>query len=348
LTLIEEAPPTDVIIPPLSGIQKAAILLVTLGEQASAAIVQKLSDEELRKVTQSIAGMQSISPQQAEQVLEEFCQATVVRNFPSRGGADYAKRVLTSAFGREGGNRLVDEMDLNGGGTRSGIEPLRATDPQQLARLIMGEHPQTVAIILAHLPQTQAAALLASLPQDRRADITIRMANLDQISPDIIMRIATVLGHKIKSLGRVKREPIGGARAVAELLNRMDGAVCDEILEGVREREEALEEGIRHYMFVFDDLLLIDAKGVKEIVAKVDRKLLVMGLKGTSDQMKNHILSSMSSRGAEMLREDMDALGPIKIREVEAAQQQIIAVVRALEAEGVLSLKGGGDEQYVV
>jgi flagellar motor switch protein FliG len=174
-----------------------------------------------------------------------------------------------------------------------------------------------------------------------------RIADLDRVSNDVVARISVVIGEKLKSVGEVKTEPHGGPRTVAEILNRMDSAVSEEILTNMQE-QQALVDAIRHYMFTFEDLLLIDATAMKEVVAKIDRKLLTIALKGTSDQLKNHFLQCMSARGGEMLREDMDAAGPVRIRDVEQAQQQILAVVQQLQSEGVLSLKGGGGDQYVV
>jgi flagellar motor switch protein FliG len=176
----------------------------------------------------------------------------------------------------------------------------------------------------------------------------MRIANLDQISPEIIGRIASIIHQRLKGLGQLSRQSYGGVRAVAELLNRLDSSVSKEILENIGAQEAGLAEQIRHLMFVFEDLLLIDPNGIKEILSKVDRKLLTVAMKGTSEQLKNHILGCMSQRGREMLLEDMEAMGPVKIREVEAAQQAIIAVVRQLESEGVLSLKEAAGEQYVV
>jgi flagellar motor switch protein FliG len=181
-----------------------------------------------------------------------------------------------------------------------------------------------------------------------RADVAQRMASLDQISPDIITKIAGVIGQKLQALGEVSRESYGGVRAVAEILNRIDSITSRGIIESIEQQDTNVAQTIRHLMFVFEDLLLIDQLGLKEVLAKVDRKLLTVALKGTSEQLRNHMLGCMSQRGADMLREDMDALGPIKIKEVEASQQQIIAVVRQLESDGVLSLKGAVGEQYVV
>jgi flagellar motor switch protein FliG len=203
-------------------------------------------------------------------------------------------------------------------------------------------------LVLSHLGPTQAAALLTSLPAAQRGDIAMRMASLDQISPEIIHKIAAVLGNKLKALGEFSRESFGGVRAVAEMFNRLDSGASKEILSAIQSQDETLFETIRHLMFVFEDLLQIDSHGLKELVAKVDRKALTLALKGTSEQLQNAIMGSMSQRGAEMLKEDIEALGPVKIRDVEAAQQQIISVVRDLEAAGTINLKAAGGEQYVV
>ena len=232
-------------------------------------------------------------------------------------------------------------------GHNKNIETLQKADPNQLSRFIESEHPQTIALILSHLSPAQAASLLTNLAPQIRSDVVLRMAQLDRVSPEIVARVSVVITEKLKTLGELKMEAHGGPRSVAEILNRMDASVSDEILSNIQD-EQPLVDAIRHFMFTFEDLLLIDAMAMKEVVAKIDRKLLVVALKGTSDQLKNHFLQCMSQRGGEMLREDMEAAGPVKIRDVEAAQQQILTVVQQLESQGVLSLKGGGNDQYVV
>jgi len=272
----------------------------------------------------------------------------VARDYVMKGGVDYARRLIYNAFGVENGRSMMDRLVKTLGNETLSFDALRKTDPQQLAKFIHSEHPQTIALILSHLNPSQAAGLLLSLPVEMRADVALRMANLDQISPEIISKIATVIGTKLKALGELSREAYGGMHAVAEMFNRLDSNTSKEILETIEQTNPTLAETIRHMMFVFEDMLLLDANAIKEVLAKVDRKILTVALKGTSEQMKNHLLQAMSQRGAEMLREDMEALGPIKIKEVEAAQQQIIAVVRQLEAEGVISIKGTAGEQYVL
>jgi flagellar motor switch protein FliG len=225
---------------------------------------------------------------------------------------------------------------------------LQKLDPQLLARFVESEHPQTIALVLAHLSAGQSAAVLRSMPAELRGEVTIRLASLDQISPVVMNKISAVISRKLQTLGEVKRESSGGLRAVAEIFNQLDGEMSNEILAQVGERDAALVESIRQKMFVFDDLMMIDANGVKELLGRADRKQLTIALKGSSDELRKHLLQGMSQRGAAMLMEDMEALGPVKIREVEDAQQMLIALLRQLEQEGVVSLKGGGDEQYIV
>jgi len=331
-----------------SGLQKAAVLMVTLGEELSGTVLKHLEEDEVAAIGKEVARIPAITAVEAEGILDEFYQMSMAQDYVLKGGIEYARKMLVSAFGPEMATRILDRLVKLLGHDTASFDALQKADPQQLAKFIHSEHPQTIALILSHLGSSQAAGLLFSLPPEIRADVALRMANLEQISPDIISKIAGIIGQKLKALGELSRESYGGVRAVAEMFNRLDSATSKEILDTIEAQDPNLAETIRHLMFVFEDLLLIDQNGIKEILARVDRKLLTVALKGTSDQLKNHFMQCMSQRGAEMLREDMEALGPVKIKEVEAAQQQIISVVRQLEAEGVLSLKGAVGEQYVV
>jgi flagellar motor switch protein FliG len=311
-------------------------------------LLQQLGEEDVQTVSREVARITAISADQAESVLEEFHQLTMAGDYIARGGIDFARKLLLRAFAPDVAKRLLDRLSKALGSEAASFDAIQKADPQQLAKFIHNEHPQTIALVLSHLNPSQAAALLISLPPEMRSDIAQRMASLDQISPEIIMKIASVIGSKLKALGEFSRESYGGVRAVAEMLNRLDSGSSRVILDHIEQQDTNLVETIRHLMFVFEDLLLIDPLGLKEVVGKVERKVLTVALKGTSEQLRNHIMTCMSQRGAEMLREDMDALGPVKIKEVEAAQQTIIALVRQLEAEGVISLKGTVGEQYVV
>jgi len=330
------------------GIRKVAILMIMIGAEASSTILRELDEEEVQNITREIARVQTLTSDEAEGVLEEFYQMSLAHDYVIKGGVDYARKVLVNAFGNEPAKRMLDRLMKQISNETLTFDALQKTDPQQLAKFIHSEHPQTIALVLSHLNPSQAAGLLSSLPGELRADVALRMASMDEISPEIISKIAAVIGSKLKSLGELSREAYGGIHAVAEMCNRLDSTTSKEVLEYIDQTNPHLGETIRHLMFVFEDLLLLDINAVKELLSKVDRKILTMALKGTSEQLKEHLLQAMSQRGAEMLREDMDALGPIKIKEVEAAQQQIIAVVRQLESDGVISLKGAAGEQYVV
>ena len=332
----------------IPGLRKAAILMVMIGDEASSAILRQLDSGEVDEISREIARVQALTPEEAEGVLEEFHHMVTAHDYVIKGGIDYARRVLVSAFGDDQAQRMLDRLMKSLGNEALSFDALQKTDPQQLSKFIHSEHPQTIALILSHLNPSQAAALLSSLPKELRGDVATRMASLDQISPDIISKIANVIGLKLRALGEMSRESYGGVDAVAEMLNRLDSTATKDILEDMEAANPAMAENIRHLMFVFDDLLLLDVNSIKELLAKIDRKILTVALKGTSEKMKTHLLQAMSQRGADMMREDMDAMGPIKIKEVESAQQQIIAVVRQLEPEGVISLKGATGEQYVV
>jgi flagellar motor switch protein FliG len=326
----------------ISGLRKAAMLIVLLGEEASVQLMRELSEEEIQSVSREVARISTIPNEEGEAVLEEFYQMCMAREYVSRGGIDYARKLLMSAFGPETARKLVDRLVKTLGNDTAAFDALQKADPQQLAKFIHS------AFILSHLSSSQAAALLFSLPAQIRADVALRMAHLDQISPEIIHKIAAVIGQKLQALGDFSRESYGGVRAVSEMFNRLESGASKEILESIEKENAALADTIRHLMFVFEDMLLLEGNSLKEVLTKVDRKILTLALKGTSEQVRKHFVACLSQRGAEMLLEDMDAMGPVKIKEVEAAQQQIIGVVRQLESDGTINLKGAGGEQYVV
>ena len=332
----------------MSGPRKAAILMLCLGEQSAADLIKHLSGEEVNQVSREITLLKEVTPDQAEAVLQEFYEVSMAREYVIKGGIEYARKMLIGAFGPETARKLLDQLAKTLESELASFDTLQKADPQQLAKFIQGEHPQTIATVISHLNPSQAAALLLALPPALRSDVALRMAHLDQISPDVIAKIASVISQKLNSLGELSRESYGGVRALAEMLNRLDSGSSKEILDAVDQQDPNLAESVRHLMFVFEDMMLIDINGMKEVLSKVDRKLMTIALKGTSEQLQNHFIQCMSQRGSEMLREDMDAMGPVRIRDVEAAQQQIIAIVRQLESQGTISLKGTVGEQYVV
>ena len=332
----------------MPGLRKAAILIVALETDVASEVMAHLNEDEAAMISREVARLPSVSAEVAEAVLEEGYQLTLAHNYVVKGGVDYARNMLLKAYGPDQARKLVDRLMKAIGTDSASFDALQKADPQQLAKFIHKEHPQTIALVLSHLNSSQAAALLASLPLELRGEVSLRMANLERISPEVISRIAAIIGQKIRALGEFSREAYGGVRAVAEMFNRLDSGMSKDILNDLEKQDQDVTESIRHLMFVFEDLLLMDQSGVKEVLTRVDRKLLTLALKGTSDQLRVKFLECMSQRGAEMLREDMDSLGPVKIKEVEGAQQQIIAIVRQLEAEGTVSLKGAVGEQYVV
>src|SRR5580693_1590499 len=280
----------------LSGVRKAAMLLIVLGEQSSAEILTQLSEDDIQKVSREVAKITSISADQAESVLNEFHQISTARDFMARGGIDFARKLLNRAFPPEVARRLVDRLQKAMGADAASFDAIQKADPQLLAKFIHSEHPQTIALVLSHLNPSSAAALLTSLPPGIRSDVAQRMASLDQISPEIIMKIAGVIGQKLSALGEFSRESYGGVRAVAEMMNRLDAGSSREILDHIDGQDTNLGATIRHLMFVFEDLLVIDPAGLKEIVSKVDRKILTVALKGAGEQLRNMFLETMSAR----------------------------------------------------
>lgn len=332
----------------LPGIRKAAITVVVLGDEVASPLLRLLAEEEVEAIGKEITKLDMVTAEQTEKVLQEFVDLSLARGYMVTGGVEYAKRLLNKAFGPDRARAMIDRLLKSLGTELPNFDSLQKADPQQVAKFMQSEHPQTIALVLSHLNPSSGAGMLMALPADLRADVSRRMAHLDQISPDIVRRIAGILEQKLRSIGTFSRESYGGVSAVAEMFNRLESNAGQELLEKIEKLDEPLGEAIRNLMFVFEDILLIDTMGMREILSRIDKKTLTVALKGTSEKLREHFLGNMSERGAQMLREDMEALGPVKIREVEYAQQQVIAAIRTLESEGVLSLKGAVGEQYVV
>ncbi len=331
----------------VTGIRKAAILMVLLGDEASAGVFRYLQEDEVQEISREISRLGKIDSETADSVLDDFHRMTLAQSFLARGGAEFAKRLLVKAFGADQSKKLLDRLNISLQGTIVGFDSLQKADPAQLSRFIQNEQPQTIALVLAHLNASQAAALLGSLPAHLRAEVIMRMANLEHISPDVINKITTILEQKLRSLGDFSRESYGGIRAVAELINRLETKAASSILEKIENDNPALALSIRNLMFVFDDVMLIDDPGMREIIQRIDKKALTVALKGCSEELKTQFFRNMSSRAVEMLKEDMDVLGPVKVKDVEAAQQQIVSIVRKLDEDGIISLKGGGGDEYI-
>ena len=330
------------------GVRKAAILMMILGDERSAEILRQMNEDHVQDITREISRLSTVLPEERKQVLEEFARAYETSGLAISGGIEYATSVLVAAFGPETGKRMAERVLKSMGSETSNLGALQKADAQALAKVVHRERPQTIALIMSHLGPSQAAKLLAALPGKIRPEVIRRMASLDQISPDMVNKIAKTIGSKLRLLGDASFESYGGVRAVAEVLNRVDTTTSEEILKLITEEDQNLAQTIGNLMFVFDDLLHVDKDVIKTLMGKVDRKDLVMALKGTSAQMKEHFASLMSSRAAETLFEDMEALGPVRIREVTEAQQRIITIARLLEAEGSISLRPSSGDKFVV
>ena len=331
----------------LSGTKKAAILVLALGEEASSQMFAHLQEEEIEKIAKEVAALGPVASETGERVLEEFHHLTQAANYVTHGGVEYARRLLQRTFGKEDAHRILDRV-VRSFKTTAGFATLEKTDPQQLSKFILGEHPQTIALILAHLNAANAAQLVTLLPDELRADVLTRMASLDEISPDVITRISSVIEQRLKPVSGFSREQHGGVRAVAELCNRLDRGVSQPVLEAIEGVSPDLAVSIRNLMFVFDDLRHVEDNGLREIIQRADKKVLTIALKGASEDIRGRFFANMSKRAAEMLKEEMEVMGAVRLREVEKAQQEIVAIARKLEEEGLIVTGAAAGEAYVV
>jgi len=330
-----------------SGLKKAAIVSLMLGEEASAEVFKHLTEEEVERLAKEVAALGPVSTALSEKVLEEFHQTAIAADYVARGDLDFARKVLQKSLGPEGARKIMDRV-LRSFQSTAGFTSLEKADPQQLSKFILGEHPQTIALILAHLNPSNAAQLVTLLPDVLRVDVLTRMASLEEISPDVITRISGVIEQRLKTLGGPSREQHGGVRAVAELFNRLERTVSTPVLEAIEAKRPELAVSIRNLMFVFDDLVNVDDNGMREIVQRADKKALTVALKGASEEIRKRFFGNMSKRASEMLREEMEVLGAVRLRDVEKAQQDIVAIARKLEEEGVIVTGAAAGEAYVV
>ncbi len=293
---------------PLTKTEKTAIVLITLGAQASAGVLRHMSEDEAATITAAIAKLGQVTKQQEEAVLTEYYQDLHDRQGCSPSGLEYAQKLLKEAFPPELASRLGDRLVRSLGQDTIDIQSFRKIDPQQLAKFIHDEHPQTIAIVLSYLDPSQAAILISSLPPEIQADVAIRLAALEQISPESFRTIASVIGQKLRNLGGLTRES-GGVRVVADLFNRLEPATRGPLLDVIETENPPLFENIRRLMFVFEDLTTLDPTAIKELTTRLDRKLLLIAMKGASDELRNHLSQGLSQRGIEMLKEDLASAG---------------------------------------
>jgi flagellar motor switch protein FliG len=332
----------------MSGPRKAAILLTVLGEDAAAPILRNLPDEDLERITEEVVNMGQVPLEMTVQVLEEYHEMMTAQEHIAVGGQDVAVRLLVKAFGEAGAKSMVDRLTQSDDAKSFRIETLKKADPQQLARFLVGEHSQTKALILGHLDAKQASALLMKLEPEVRADCVRRLANLGNFSPEVAGKVSAVLNRRLRSVGDQSRKTGNGFRNIAELMNRLDPVSAREILDSIEREEPKLAISIRDLMFTFDNFLEVPEQEMRELMNSIDKKTLMVALKGTSEDVRSHFYRTMSSRAVEMMKEDSEVMGPVRSKDVAKAQGEIVAIARKLEAEGKIVLKSEGEDEYVL
>lgn len=327
------------------GVKRAAAIMIALGEEITAPVLAHLDDDEVSELTKEIATTKVVSPDKMDEYIEDFYNMMLAKKFIAKGGLEYAKSVLIKSLGPERARKIIDRLTkmLE---QSSGFDFLAKIDPKQLAKFIQTEHPQTIALILAHLDPSQAAESLAQLPEEMKADITLRISNLQDISPSVVKTLARVLEERFESLSSYNVE-VGGVKSVAEIFNRMDRNTSKTTLEKLEKESPELVASIRDMMFVFEDIKTLNDVALQEILKKADKKALTLALKGTDEEMQERFFKNMSKRAVETMKEEMDYMGPIKVKEVEKAQHEIVSIVRELEEEGIVSIGGSEEDQYV-
>ena len=330
----------------MSGLQKSAILLIALGPEKSANLFKHLKEEEIEELTLEIANTRSITPQIKEGIIEEFYQLCLAQQYIAEGGIGYAKELLEKALGTEKAMSVIGKLTAS-----LQVKPfefVRKTDASQLLNFIQDEHPQTIALILSYLSPMQASMIISALPPERQADVAKRVAMMDRTSPDIIKEVEKILESKLANLVNQDYTIIGGVDAVVEILNAVDRGTEKHIMETLEIEEPELADEIRKKMFVFEDILLLDDRSIQRVLRDVDNNDLAVALKGANENVQAAIFNNLSKRLAAMIREDMEYMGPVRMKDVEEAQQKIVNIIRKLEdsAEIVIS-RGGGDEIVV-
>lgn len=330
----------------MTGTQKAATLLIALGPEKSAAIFKFLKEDEIEQLTLEIANTRSVVPQVKEDILSEFYEVCLAQQYIAEGGIGYAKELLEKALGEEKAKYVIGKLTAS-----LQVRPfefIRKTDASQLLNFIQDEHPQTIALILSYLPSLQSSAIISSLTPDKQADVAKRIAQMDRTSPDVIKEVERVLERKLSSLVNQDYTIVGGVDSIVGILNAVDRSTEKHIMETLEIEEPELADEIRRKMFVFEDILSLDDKSIQRVLREVDNNELAIALKGSNEEVQNVIFNNLSKRLATMIKEDMDFMGPVRLKDVEEAQQKIVNIIRKLEdsAEIIIS-RGGGDEIVV-
>lgn len=333
--------------PAMSGVRKAAILVSFLGEEAAAPVLRNLSHGELQRVTEEISNLPMIPPETTLKVLEEYGQMMHASEYVAAGGHDVAVRLLVKAFGESGAKAMVQNLNRADERTPFKVDALKNADPHQLARFIANEHVQTKALILCHLEPKQASSLLMTLDSEARADCVKRMATVGKFSPEALIRVSQVLNRRFGSSGDQNRRADLGLKNLADMMNRLEPDAAREVLQHIEAEDEKLAAGIRNQMFTFENFLEVPDKDLRELMNVVDKKTLMIALKGSSEALRAHIYHNMSTRAVEMMKEDSEMMGPVRGRDVTKAQSEIVALARTLEGDGKIVLKAEGDDEYI-
>ncbi len=329
-----------------SGLQKAAILLIALGPEKSASIFKHLKEDEIEQLTLEIANTRSVPTDMKDAVLDEFYDICLAQKYISEGGINYAKELLEKALGHD------KAMDVIGKLTASlqvrPFEFVRKTDASQLLNFIQDEHPQTIALILSYLSSGQASAIISSLSPDKQADVAKRIAQMDRTSPDVIKEVEKILEKKLSSLVNQDYTIVGGVDSIVDILNTVDRGTEKHIMESLEIEEPELADEIRKKMFVFEDILSLDDKSIQRVLREVDNNELAVALKGSNEEVQNVIFNNLSKRLVTMIKEDMEYMGPVRMKDVEEAQQKIVNIIRKLEDAGEIIISRGGGDEIVV
>lgn len=331
----------------LTGAQKAAILFITLGPEASSGIIKKLPDSEIQKITYEIANISSVTSTQREGILDEFLQLNKVRDYIKEGGIDYARTLLAKALGSQRADEIISSVSEITQKNRP-FSIARKADATQLLNVISNEHPQTIALILCYLPADKAAQVIGELPVELQSDVSYRIATMNNTSPEVIKEIETVLESKLHSVVRTEVTTLGGVDTLVGILNQVDRTTEKNITESLEIEDAELADRVKSSMFVFEDILTIEDVYIQRILREIEVKELAMALKGCSNEVAEAIFRNQSKRAADSLKEDMEFLGPVRLMDVEKAQQQIVNLIRRLDEAGEIVLARGGEDAIIL
>ncbi|MFT5871362.1 MAG: flagellar motor switch protein FliG [Clostridium sp.] len=330
----------------LTGIQKAAILFITLGPDASAGIIKKLPEKDIQKITYEIANIVSVKAEQRQLILDEFMEMNKAKDFLLEGGVDYARNLLSKALGSQRAKEILDKVMEETQQYRP-FSIVRKADAHQLLNVLTNEHPQTIALIMCYMQPDKAAQIMAALPLDLQSEVAFRVATMSNISPMVIKEIEKVLNGKLSSVIRTDSAVIGGIESLVDILNQVDRTTEKNITEGLEREDAELAEKIKESMFVFEDIITLDDVSIQRILREVDSKDLALALKGCSEEVANSIFRNQSKRAAASLKEDMEFLGPVRLMDVEKTQQTIVGVLRRLDEAGEIVLSRGGEDAII-